>query len=433
MMTRFIFYPMKSLFASILIALSPLGLSAFDASSADDGLYAVFTVSGGVSGEFTLRLNYEEVPLTVASFVGLAEGSIPWLDFNTGAVMHNTPYYDGIIFHRVAQGVVIQAGSPNGQGSDSPGYAFPDEINADLMHDTAGVVSMANSGLNTNGSQFFITLKDTHGLDGKHAVFGEVAEGMDIVNAIGAVDVTPRSPLDPTDGKPIVEIVIEMVDIVRVGALAQAFDATAWQVPVVQNAEPTLEYDAANKLLLLSFDRIQTGDYHFFGAISFENWIYFDDVPKTYAAPGPITFNMTADLEAYGFVMYRIAEVASPPWNDMTGAALAVDLDGMDAFEVQFDSVGEGAYMVEGSEPVSVYYQWYEVGELVQLLVYEQDTPYTLSPLQIYFNLNDGHSGTAFSRVLSSYVGSVDDPGYTADHNATGAFTFTPALPVSVQ
>jgi peptidyl-prolyl cis-trans isomerase A (cyclophilin A) len=167
-------------------------------------LFAHFTTT---EGNFSIQLFEEQAPKTVANFTGLADGTKEWTDPRTGK-KSNAPYYNGTIFHRVINGFMIQGGDPLGQGTGGPGYKFADEFHPTLRHSKAGILSMANSGPNTNGGQFFITLAETSWLDNKHSVFGEVVSGMDIIKKIGA---TPTKPGD----RPATPISITAVTIER--------------------------------------------------------------------------------------------------------------------------------------------------------------------------------------------------------------------------
>ena len=158
-------------------------------------------------GSFTVTLFDEEVPNTVANFVGLAEGTKEWTDPRTRQKT-TAPYYNGIVFHRVIEGFMIQGGDPLGQGVGGPGYEFADEFHPRLRHDRAGILSMANRGPNTNGGQFFITLAPTPHLNDRHSVFGEVTSGMDIVRRIGS---TPVGRQD----RPVKDIQILEIKIAR--------------------------------------------------------------------------------------------------------------------------------------------------------------------------------------------------------------------------
>jgi peptidyl-prolyl cis-trans isomerase A (cyclophilin A) len=159
-------------------------------------------------GDIEVRLFEKEAPKTVANFVGLATGTIPWKDPKTGQEVQGRSLYAGTIFHRVIPNFMIQGGDPRGDGTGGPGYRFEDEINPSLKHDRPGKLSMANAGPNTNGSQFFLTEVPTPWLDGKHAIFGEVAKGMDVVKKIIAA---PRGPGD----RPKTAIAINEVKVYR--------------------------------------------------------------------------------------------------------------------------------------------------------------------------------------------------------------------------
>lgn len=159
-------------------------------------------------GDVVIRLFEEKASNTVKNFVGLATGAIEWLNPETGE-KEEGPLYNDTIFHRVIPNFMIQAGDPAGRGTGGPGYRFTDEFHATLRHHKAGVVSMANSGPNTNGSQFFVTEVATPWLDNKHSVFGEVIEGMDVVKAIA------RVPTNPVNNKPHKDVVLKRVHVFR--------------------------------------------------------------------------------------------------------------------------------------------------------------------------------------------------------------------------
>jgi cyclophilin family peptidyl-prolyl cis-trans isomerase len=194
----------------------------------EDGLYAEFVTS---KDTMVAKLFFEEAPVTVANFVALAEGSHPLVDEK----YKGKPYYDSLTFHRVMNNFMIQGGDPTGTGSGDPGYKFEDELVPSLKHDKPGILSMANSGMNSNGSQFFITEKETPWLDGYdadgnlrdcanprvscHAVFGEIVKGFEVLDTISNVKVQPGS------NKPLEDVVITKLNIIRKGPAAKKFDA----------------------------------------------------------------------------------------------------------------------------------------------------------------------------------------------------------------
>ena len=156
-------------------------------------------------GDIRVRLFPDTAPKTVENFVGLATGQRVWRDPRSGAEQHR-PLYEGTIFHRVIPDFMIQGGDPLGTGRGGPGYEFEDEVGGSRRFDRPGYLAMANAGPNTNGSQFFITQAPTPWLTGKHTIFGEVVEGMDVVDSIAA------APRDASD-RPREEIRIERVEI----------------------------------------------------------------------------------------------------------------------------------------------------------------------------------------------------------------------------
>jgi len=158
-------------------------------------------------GTIVARLFEDKVPNTVANFVGLARGTRAWQDPNSGE-WKKKPFYDGLIFHRVIPDFMIQGGDPTGTGRGSPGYRFEDEFHPSLKHEKPGLLSMANAGPGTNGSQFFITERPTPHLDNRHSIFGEVIEGLEVVKKIARVN---KGAMD----RPVENVVMEKVTIYR--------------------------------------------------------------------------------------------------------------------------------------------------------------------------------------------------------------------------
>jgi peptidylprolyl isomerase len=205
----------KPLSAVAFVLLASTFLSCQQVPNLPEGLYARLDTD---KGQVMVKLEYEKAPLTVGNFVGLAEGSL--------TATKGKHFYDGLIFHRVEPGFVVQGGDPQGDGTGGPGYSFPDEISPDLVYDNPGVLGMANAGPGTNGSQFFITLRAAPFLNGRYSVFGKVVSGMDVVQKIVKGDK------------------LNKVEIFRIGAAAKAFksDQAAFDQRLASAA------DAAKKL-----------------------------------------------------------------------------------------------------------------------------------------------------------------------------------------
>ncbi len=171
----------------VILALTFFMISCSNTGGNKMGKTAVFETN---KGTFEIELFTDKAPITTQNFIGLV----------------NKGFYDGLIFHRVIDGFMIQGGDPDGRGTGGPGYTIEDEFHPGLKHDSAGILSMANAGPNTGGSQFFITLAPTPWLDGKHAVFGKVTQGMDVVEAIGKVQTGAND-------KPVEDVIINKITI----------------------------------------------------------------------------------------------------------------------------------------------------------------------------------------------------------------------------
>ncbi|MFG6686431.1 peptidylprolyl isomerase [Mariniflexile sp. HNIBRBA6329] len=204
--------PLKNSFKVFTITLL-IAISSCKAQYNDfeDGIYAEFITT---KGTMVAKLAFDETPITVANFVSLAEGTNTIVD----SAYKDKKFYNGIIFHRVIDSFMIQGGDPTGTGSGNPGYRFKDEFKPNLKHDKPGILSMANSGPNTNGSQFFITEVPKPNLDNRHSVFGELVLGLDILDSISNVKTDSRD-------KPLEDVVIKELNIIRKGKAAKAFDA----------------------------------------------------------------------------------------------------------------------------------------------------------------------------------------------------------------
>lgn len=233
----------SGLFMRVLLLTFSLLFSSLSLSTQDDGIFAHIQTN---KGEIVVSLAYEQAPLTVINFISLAEGT------KASNKEPGVPFFDGIVFHRVIDNFMIQSGDPQGTGRGGPGYKFVDEF-SDLKHDKPGVLSMANSGPTTNGSQFFITHIPTPWLDGKHSVFGAVIGGMDVVNSIEKGDV------------------IEHITIQMIGENAnnfttgeEAFNAALTLKSLELKVAQARQNQAFEELVLTTFPNAQKNDLGYF-------------------------------------------------------------------------------------------------------------------------------------------------------------------------
>lgn len=287
---------MKSRHLHLLAAVVALLVLLTNPAIAQNGIFADFVTT---EGDFRVELNYEKTPLTVANFVGLIEGTQPYIDLNTGSIKHGN-FYDGITFHRVISGFMIQGGSPNGQGTDGPGYSFRDEFDATLRHNNH-VISMANSGPDSNGSQFFITVSTRNTLDDKHSVFGAVASGGNVVDAISNVPVTGTTPNTP--------VVITSIRIDRVGTAAQAWDSPAQGLPFVGYAESAFHFTGADSFL--NFDRQINRQYTLYAGSNLEIWTS-EALPFSHSNPPGPDHNVNSYTSGQHRHFFRVTRTDHP-------------------------------------------------------------------------------------------------------------------------
>jgi peptidyl-prolyl cis-trans isomerase A (cyclophilin A) len=387
---------------------------------AQNGLFADFQTS---LGNFTCELDYIHAPRTVANFVGLATGERPWLNFATGEVSRK-PFYNGLTFHRVVPGFVIQAGSPKGDGSDGPGYTFRDEFDPTLRHSAAGVLSMANSGLNTNGSQFFITLGAPTYLDDVHSVFGKIAAGPfgDTAAGLSALNTIAGTPLDASgSGVPLTPVVIHSVTIRRLGT-AQNFNILAQGLPIVGgNAVKIVQ--PTSTTLSLQIPRAIYSEYWYFESANLSSWagqrLAFDNAVYPTGA-----VDVSAKLSQSRY-FFRISETAYPGPHytpttlvgktlvcSITSTSLATPVSTTLTFALTAATAGTSSR--DGGTAGQSVYQW----DVEPYRGRMRANSATIPSIDLYLAHTTATTGVLKGTVYS-YAG---NPGYTC----TGTFTVSP-------
>ncbi|MDF7823201.1 peptidylprolyl isomerase [Pontiellaceae bacterium B12227] len=369
-------------FRNILIAILIIQSASAELTN---GLYAAFDTS---MGSFTCRLDYAEAPLTCANFVGLAEGGQAWVSTN-GAVKSDA-FYDGLTFHRVIDGFMIQGGCPLGTGTSGPGYAFPDELTPDMSdYENAGVLVMANSGANSNGSQFFITLVPQPGFDdvSKYMVFGEVVDGMNVVSDIGLVAVG-------TNDRPLTNVVINAVQILRVGAAAAAFDPVLEPLPEVSRLALTLSEGVA------AVNSNQCAQFIF----SSTNLFDWTSGAQNYSPIGGAKLSLEiASNQASGF--YRGARVFYPQ-----ASTVFSNLEGRDIFFYQEaytldfspEAGGLGTCDIAGTPDTITYWEEWTSEPYVARVVFQ---PSGMNAFQFYWPRSGPCEGYQYSASGWQYIG----------------------------
>ena len=312
-----------------------------------NGIFADFTTS---LGDFSCQLDYTNSPKAVANFVGLATGARAWLDVVTGEARTNA-FYDGLTFHRVITNLIGQAGSPNGQGTDTPGYAFVDQFAATLNFNKPWILAMANSGPDSNGSQFFVTAATNAAWNNQYVIFGKVVSGTNVVAAI------TRVPTDANE-KPLTNVVIQQVTIRRLGDAAQAFDVNAHGLPLVTNIP--LKLTQKSKQILLTYSNRLFADNRYYSATNLSSWVANSLGVET-AAPSSNTVQvaMSSPQEFFRFAQIQYPSSTFAPktlFGETVTLVFATQTKG--TCIIVFNNTGGGTFKFAGSPGTISSYAW---------------------------------------------------------------------------
>jgi cyclophilin family peptidyl-prolyl cis-trans isomerase len=338
----------------LVVRLAPVFLGVFllfpavgRVAAQTDGIFAEFNTS---MGSFTCRVEYAKAPKASANFIGLATGQRAWLDLPLGLVKTQA-FYNGLTFHRVIAGFMNQGGSPNGQGTDGPGYSFVDEFDSTLRHDEFGVLSMANSGPDSNGSQFFVTAGPTPWLNDVHTIFGKLVGGSNVVYAINHV-------VTDANNKPLTNVLLQSVVIRRVGAAAQAFDIHAQGLPDVNGLPSAIQHNGTN--VTLSFSNSLNRDNRLYGSTNLSTWTGTKlGIETASPVPGGLILIPAAPQR-----FYRMAQISYPdslyvPRNVVNRAITLNFSATYGTIVLQPNGVGSGVYTQNGGPTNAILsYSW---------------------------------------------------------------------------
>ncbi|WP_083777472.1 peptidylprolyl isomerase [Coraliomargarita akajimensis] len=321
-------------------------------------IYADVSVSAGASplGTFRIQLHHDKAPRTVANFIGLATGQRNWIDPSTGQLQVDKPYYDGLIFHRLIHNFMIQGGDPLGTGSSGPGYIFQDEFDPSLTH-TDYAVSMANSGANSNGSQFFITLSAPSWLDNLHSVFGEVIDDASYPNSRALIDGFKNSTNFPTtNDRPDTPITIDSIHFSGPDYASFDIHDASHQLPPVSALSMQLQHVASTGDFYLRWDAQRKHDYPLYYGADLINWqaagnlLSMDDIPNYQV---DITGIATTDTSFYRNCQVDYSAVADAPQNILAaGNSFALQPNG-GTLTLNFDGLGGGTWTFVYSDGIT--------------------------------------------------------------------------------
>jgi cyclophilin family peptidyl-prolyl cis-trans isomerase len=393
----------------ILAAVSLLAGTRGFSQYTTNGLYVEFNTS---LGSYTSVLYYATAPKAVANLIGLATGQRAWLDLPSGTVKTN-PFYDGITFHRDITNFVIQAGSRNGLGTDGPGYAFVDEITNTLQFDSFGVLAMANSGPDSNGSQFFVTATNSLlSLNGGYTIFGRLYGGSNVVYAINHV-------ATGTNNRPLTNVYINSINIRRVGAAAAAFDIAAQGLPVVTNLNLRIALAGTN--ISLAFSNRLYADNRLYASTNLSNWTaYLLGIETTASLSNTNLRSASAPAQFFRAAQIQYATSPFTPKSVFGKTLTMFYTSGLIATNVVvFDNSGGGTFAVTGFAPGTLlYYSWNQMpyNGYIPLIFYSGLLP----PCTLKLNYKTGSSGNLTGTAYLGY------PSADGAIPFSGTFTSTP-------
>jgi peptidyl-prolyl cis-trans isomerase A (cyclophilin A) len=362
-----------------------------------NGIFADFTTS---MGTFTCQLDYTNAPRTTANFIGLATGQRAWLDLPTGSTRTNA-FYDGLTFHRVIAGFVIQAGSRNGTGNDGPGYAFTDEFSPLLTFANPWVLAMANSGPDSNGSQFFVTVEPFTSGNNVYAIFGNVTSGTNVVSAINQV-------ATDGNGKPLTNVVIQHVAIRRVGTAATAFNIDAQTLPVVTNL-PLKMAKGPGKVSLTFSNRLYADNRLYEGTNLAKGFSSISlGIETTAGFTNTFVWFIDSPQRFFSLAQVQYASSTFAP-KSLFGRVLTLNITSIGTLTITFDSSGTGTYTLPPNPPGSVTsYTWTQnpYQGLLWPIYYSGLVPMTLNLSFTNSSTGGGFNGTAYTASPTAISGS---------------------------
>ena len=372
-------------------------LSALTSATGQDGLFANIVTS---SGTLRAELYPDEAPLAVSNFVGLVEGSQTAINPATGQLIKND-FYDGTVFHRVIPNSLIQAGSPTGKASDGPGYSFQDEFHPSRTFDSPFVLAMANSGPNSNGSQFFITVASAPEFNNVHTVFGGLVEGNAIATSISGVSTDQLE-------RPLTPITIESITIDRVGEAANAFQPDLGGLPVASQITPKIAKKGGSFQLDLDFE--ERTDYRLYISRDLQQWTSERVAFVTETAPQQTPFDLTNIVTGEDQGFFRLTTVKYPvvifPPTALDGRTLDAAITSFGGFPQQTwikyairDDRFAGVTLKNGTMGDVTNYSYTLNSPTRATAVFPSSLASTFSLVQLVLNFASATTGT-FSAIL---------------------------------